>query len=259
MDRPVAQAGIPEIAWLAVTTRQNRKRGLFRSLGAGIGRALAAGFVQTEIKNAPLALRRELQKRATAEAADIVRADMPEALFCADRMTNLDYALSLRKDSGLMLEFGVYKGGTITHAARSCPDETIYGFDSFQGLPEQWHGKRFSRSNFDRGGALPEVPGNVRLIKGWFDETLPTFLQQNPGPVSFVHIDCDLYSSTAFVLAALQDRLSEHCVVVFDEFFNYHGFRLHEYKAFYEFIERSRRSFSFASFSGEQVTVVLGK
>jgi hypothetical protein len=46
-------------------------------------------------------------------------------------------------------------------------------------------------------------------------------------------------------------------VIVFDEFFGYHGFKEHEYRAFHEFIAESGRKFRFASYSGAQATVVL--
>ena len=207
-----------------------RRRGILHSLLNGLGRALQVGFVQAEVKDPALALRRELQRRATLETADIVERDMVDALYCSDRFANLDYALSLRPKAGMILEFGVYKGATITHIAKNCPDERVFGFDSFQGLPEEWKGKRYSRHNFDVAGNLPKVPGNVALIPGWFNETVPPFLAQNAGSVSLLHIDCDLYSSTQYVLTALKDRLQPGAVIVFDEFFNYHGFRLHEYQ-----------------------------
>jgi predicted O-methyltransferase YrrM len=223
----------------------------------GAGRALKVGAVQAEVKDSALSLRRELQRRATMEAADIVARDMPDALFCADRLANLDYALSLRGQNGLILEFGVYRGASITHIAERCPGETIYGFDSFRGLPDQWRGKRFSPDNFNLQGALPKVPANVRLLAGWFQETLPPFLAANQETVSFLHVDCDLYDSTAYVLGALRERLAEGAVLVFDEFFNYHGFRLHEFRAFHEFIAETGRNFTYASYAGQQVTVVL--
>ena len=52
----------------------------------------------------------------------------------------------------------------------------------------------------------PEVRSNVRLYKGWFEQTIPEFLaqqQQQQGQrlrVGFVHMDCDIYSSTKFAL-----------------------------------------------------------
>jgi predicted O-methyltransferase YrrM len=209
------------------------------------------------LRRPEFALRRELQRRATLEAADIVARDMPDAMFCADRLVNLDYALGL-KPPGLMLEFGVYKGETITFIAGKCPEERIYGFDSFHGLPEHWSGNRFSYKNFDRRGVLPKVPQNVELVSGWFNETVPPFLAAHPGPVGFVHVDCDIYSSTRTVLTALNGRLAPNAVIVFDEFFNYHGYRQHEHRAFFEFVAETGRAYRFVSFSGQQAAVVLG-
>jgi hypothetical protein len=179
-------------------------------------------------------------------------------MFCEGRFANLDYALSQRKPgTGLILEFGVFKGATIRRIADSCAGEKVFGFDSFRGLPERWVGSRNASTTMDVGGNLPSVPSNVTLIAGWFDDTLPKFLGQNPGPVGFLHIDCDIYSSTKTVFDALKDRLAPGCVIVFDEFFGYHGFKRHEYRAFHEFIAETGRSFRFVSYTGAQATAVL--
>lgn len=238
-----------------MASSRNRVVKLLRSIVPGFVRPLAQ-TADLALRRPEFSLRRELQRRAASEAADIVAADMPEALFCADRFVNLQYAVSLKRP-GLILEFGVFRGRTITHLAELCPRERIFGFDSFRGLPEHWTGNRFSDRNFDRKGALPKVPDNVELVQGWFDETLPGFLAAHPEPAGLVHIDCDIYSSTRYVLTALRDRLQPGCVIVFDEFFNYHGFRQHEYRAFHEFIAEMRRPFRFVSFSGQQASVVL--
>ncbi len=208
------------------------------------------------VRRPEFALRRELQTRATREAADIVQSEMPDALYCKNRFVNLEYALSLRPP-GLLLEFGVYKGETITHIASLSPSARVYGFDSFRGLPEHWKGNRFSYKNFDRSGELPKVPGNVQLVAGLFEDTLPSFLDRHSDPIGFVHIDCDIYSSTKYVLTTLNDRLARGCVVVFDEFFNYPGFQQHERRAFREFIAETGRSHQFVSYSGHQATTVI--
>jgi predicted O-methyltransferase YrrM len=202
------------------------------------------------------ALRRELQERATREAADVVQNEMPEALFCGTRFVNLEYALTHRRP-GLILEFGVAGGKSINHLARLCQDERLYGFDSFQGLPEHWAGNRFSYRNFSQKGVMPSVPPNVELIAGWFNETLPGFLEKHPEQVGFLHVDCDIYSSTQYVLATLKERLGPGCVIVFDEFFNYPGWRQHEYRAFHKFIAEAGRKHTFVSYCGQQAAVVL--
>ena len=217
-----------------------------------------AGVVDFFTAKRQLALRSELLKRATKEAADLVTSDMPTAQFCNDKLTHLEFLMK-GVHQGLILEFGVYKGTTINHLAKLCPDREIYGFDSFEGLPEDWVGNRYSRRNFDRKGMAPKVLSNVKLVKGLFDATLPGFLEEHQGPIAFLHIDCDIYSSTDTVLRATENRLVEGSIIAFDEFFNYHGWRLHEYKAFNEFIERTGYSFEYLGFSGTEVSVRITK
>ena len=79
------------------------------------------------------------------------------------------------------------------------------------------------------------MPDNVTLIKGWFNETLPAFLATNQGDVAFLHVDCDLYSSTKCIFDLLAGRIKSGTVIVFDEFWNYPAWQQHEIKAFEEF------------------------
>ena len=67
------------------------------------------------------ALRNELQRRATLAAADFVTTRMPDALYCGGKLDLLTYALRMAPP-GLAVEFGVFKGTTITHLARKAPD-----------------------------------------------------------------------------------------------------------------------------------------
>ena len=106
----------------------------------------------------------------------------------------------IRHKDGLHLEFGVYKGDSINHFAELAPDVTWYGFNSFEGLPEAWT-LGAKTGAFSIGGNLPPVRGNVRLTKGFFEDTLPGFVAQHPGAkIALLHIDCDLYSSTVTIL-----------------------------------------------------------
>lgn len=136
---------------------------------------------------------------------------------------------------GLWLEFGVYEGGTINFLASLRPDVTLWGFDSFEGLPEQWNGV-VPKGHFNLGGNLPPVASNVRLVKGWFDQTLPGFLREHSEQIAFLHIDSDLYSSARTVLTHCAPRLRSGSIIVFDELLNYPGYEQHELKAFQEFL-----------------------
>ena len=157
---------------------------------------------------------------------------------------------------GLVLEFGVARAVTINFIANRT-QATVYGFDSFKGLPEDWR-VDFKKGAFRRSD-LPDVNPNVELVVGWFDETLPEFVLSHPGPVSFLHVDCDLYSSTKTVLDHLEPRILPGAVIVFDEYFNYVGWRAHEWKAFREFIARSGRTYRYfgAAPTHQQVGVVI--
>jgi len=103
------------------------------------------------------------------------------------------------------------------------------------------------------------VPANVRLHPGWFENSLPEFLGGETGPLRFVNIDCDLYSSTRTVLDLLAPRIATGAVIVFDEFIGYDTWRDDEYKAFHEAAERFGWTYEVLCFSfmTKQVAVKL--
>ena len=160
---------------------------------------------------------------------------------------------------GLFLEFGVRKGDSINRLAELRPDIRWHGFDSFEGLPEK--GRPGSREGmFDVGGVLPPVRDNVTLIKGFFAATLPHFIAEHRSErVAFLHVDCDLYSSTKTVFDQLGHLLRPGCIIVFDEYFNHPGWQDGEYKAFAEYVAKTGRPFEYIGYvrTGAQVAVRL--
>ena len=137
--------------------------------------------------------------------------------------------------TGLFLECGVNSGFTVNLIAAAVAPRIVHGFDSFEGLPEDWTGYRFARGAFSRNGSLPQVAGNVQLHKGYFDAVLGPFLAAQKSDISFVHMDCDLYSSTRDVLTACAPYIRTGTIMVFDEFMNYPGWQQHEFRALSEF------------------------
>jgi hypothetical protein len=177
---------------------------------------------------------------AAVSSAEYAIEHMSGVRRCGSNFELLSVALAAVSLQGLFLEFGVYSGTTINRIAVQRPHDTIYGFDSFAGLPERW------RDGFPKGmfalaeGELPAVRPNVELVKGWFDATLPAFCAAHTGQkAAFIHIDCDIYSSTQTILAQLKPCIAPGTVIVFDEYFNYPGWKKHEYKAFREFCSSS--------------------
>jgi len=202
---------------------------------------------------------RERAIRALAKSVDYIEEHMPDALGFDTQKQILAYSVSETKVSGHYLEFGVFSGGTIRYLARLRPEQAFHGFDSFEGLPEAWSGFNLGRSAFAKGGRMPRVPRNVTLHKGWFSETLPKWRQEFGGPVAFVHVDCDLYSSTRDVLDQLADRLQAGTVIVFDEYFNYPNWERHEFKAWQEFVEQHQVQFDYLAYARQQVAVRINR
>ena len=162
----------------------------------------------------------------------------------------LSFAIDKAPRHGLYCEFGVHQGETITHIAGCLSGQQIssqvHGFDSFEGLPDDWFlGRKAGR--FSLGGNLPPVPDNVTLHKGWFSDTLPPFVAQHDGPAAFLHIDADLYSSAKTILDTFYEgrKIVAGTVIVFDEYFNYPGWQQHEYKAWKEFAESRGVAFEY--------------
>ena len=153
--------------------------------------------------------------------------------------TLLERMTRLSPKDGLILEFGVFSGSTINRIS-TVTNKTVYGFDSFEGLPEDWV------SGMNKGYFkcdLPEVNSNVELVVGWFNETLEGFLQNHDEKIAFCHVDCDLYSSTKYILDTLKTRFQPGTNLLFDELANYNGYENHEYKAFIEFLSEENNEY----------------
>ncbi|MEM7540058.1 MAG: class I SAM-dependent methyltransferase [Pseudomonadota bacterium] len=200
----------------------------------------------------------ELQNRARADSADYVMSRMAEAIICRGQDELFAYCAKQTNRDGLCLEFGVATGSSIRKLAKLFGGTTIYGFDTFEGLPEDWAGTTESQGKFKREG-LPKVPANVQLQQGLFDQTLPAFLVAEHDPVRFIHVDCDLYSSTATIFSNLAKRIVPGTVIVFDEYFNYPNWQAHEFKAFQQYVASHQIQYRYLAFTarGGSVGVLI--
>ena len=158
---------------------------------------------------------------------------------------------------GLILEFGVRNGHTIHHIAEMFPERIIYGFDSFEGLPEAWHEE--AAGSYSACGRLPKVPENVAFQVGWFDKTLPSFKQVNKSPIAFMNVDCDLYSATKTIFDELDAQIVPGTVIVFDEYVINKTWREDEFKAFQEWVAMNKVKYEYvaASFFTKQTAVKI--
>lgn len=231
---------------------------MFRKLASRIKRDIITRVINLATETAGKSILFERHRRALSSTVDYVEEHMYQVDSYVSKTELLTKAFQCADVSGdrLVCEFGVWRGDTINHIAKMTTKE-VFGFDSFEGLPERWWGV------FDQGyfavAKLPKVGKNVSLIKGWFNKTLPAFLEQHRGLIGFLHIDSDLYSSAKTVFELLEPKLKPGAVIVFDEYFNYPGWKQGEYKAFMEFLEKTGYAFEFIGYNRneEQVAVIL--
>lgn len=199
-----------------------------------------------------------IQRRALESTVDYINKNMTNIQSVKNKFQVIDYALSkISNKKGLILEFGVYKCETINYIAKRLSNLKIFGFDSFEGLPENW------RDGFPKGtfslNEIPNVEDNVVLIKGWFEKSIPDFKIKNQDDIVFLHIDCDLYSSTKTIFNNLNNQIKKGTVIVFDEYFNYPGWENGEFKAFQEFVKDNDIQYSYLTYNklNEQVAIII--
>jgi O-methyltransferase len=142
----------------------------------------------------------------------------------------------LDKKEVLYMEFGVASGSSFFWWMKknTNPDSAFRGFDTFEGLPEDWGGFKKGAMAFDQ----KEVTDNrAEFIRGIFQESLHPFIESNKGLLQnkskIIHLDADLFSSTIFVLSQLYPYLKKGDIIFFDEF----NVANHEFLAFKIFTE----------------------
>ena len=151
------------------------------------------------------------------------------------------------------LEFGVYEGYSINYFSKLLKDKdsNLYGFDSFEGLPESWRNfiNVYPSNHFNVDGKIPfSKDSRVSFIKGWFNSTLPEFLNINKEKLTnsdylLVHMDADIYSSTLYVLTLLA-QIPKDLYCIFDELPG------EESRALYDFITSYGMECEFLGFTG---------
>lgn len=132
------------------------------------------------------------------------------------------------------LEFGVASGASIKWWVENYanPDSMFIGYDTFEGLPEDWS-TEFKKGYFDQKGKFPEVnDSRCSFRKGVFQHSLRDSLSDIDFSKQLVlHLDADLYSSTLFVLTTLAPYFKPGDIILFDEF----GGPIDEFKAWLDF------------------------
>ena len=147
---------------------------------------------------------------------------------------------------GNYFEFGVWNGKSMEvfwkalgyAASGERKDWRLFGFDSFEGLPEPegaadahpFVGKgAFKSSGVDQVSASLTKAGipadRVKLVAGFYENSLTPELKASLGltKASVVNIDVDYYSSTMTVLNWIESLLFDGSIVYFDDILFYNG------------------------------------
>lgn len=156
----------------------------------------------------------------------------------SDRFALFDFAIArVHGDEPVYLEFGVYRGRSMRHWATALrqPRARLVGFDSFEGLPEDWQHETAQGAFYV--GEPPAIDDpRVTFVVGRFERTLEHWAPP-PHDQLVANVDCDLYSSTKVVLDWLSPHLRPGDLVYFDDLLG----RDHEWRALREWREGAGR------------------
>ena len=198
-----------------------------------------------------------LMRRAVEKSADYAEENMQKAVIFTDNYKAhiWDCAISKLTIDGYLAEFGVFKGESINYLAKSVSPKTIFGFDSFRGLEEDFS-IDFAKGGFNQNGIAPNVENNVVLVEGSFSDSLPKWLNENDGVFSFINIDCDTYKSTSTVLNLLgPERIVPGTLIAFDEYFGFPGWENEEFKAWKDYCNAHGVKYRYVAMCQMQVLV----
>ena len=166
---------------------------------------------------------------------------------------------------GQILEFGTFGGRTLNQFAYWLPNKTIYGFDSWQGLPEKFND--LPAGHFAQ--PLPDVLPNCKLVQGWFgarpeqdqsgiaEFTAQKFADAHKEPIALLHLDADLYSSTKTVLNAFSAHIVSGTVILFNEYWNHPTWKNHEFRAWQEHCKAHGVKYEYIGYASDHQEVAI--
>ena len=185
----------------------------------------------------------------TAVGCEIIDHDGP----VSDRIRdNLIGSVKSHSIDGEWAEFGVKNCWSFNHIREHMPAEkTLHGFDTFEGLPEEWDIglKGPHPAGILKAKKIPKDNESKKYWVGLFTDQIPQYRKHNYDNMAFVHIDGDLYSSCNDVLYGLNDRIVPGTVLVFDDFMmfetcdpkKWHNIWNHECRSLIEWCDANNR------------------
>tara|TARA_B110000977_G_C11089332_1_gene496089 strand:+ start:142 stop:810 length:669 start_codon:yes stop_codon:yes gene_type:complete len=139
--------------------------------------------------------------------------------------------IEMDETDGDYCEFGCFTGASLTHSLRITSGKEFfkkkifYGFDSFEGFPEEAHkiykSEDFSADYNEVKKIEKNSKGRCKIIRGFFEESLTdNLIKKNISKISLAFIDCDLALSSIPVFLFIKDRLVNGSFIIIDDYFN---------------------------------------
>ena len=184
-----------------------------------------------------LTLQKKINDNLVEETFDNFKEHFKKSLILDDTWDVREYAIKTavsndKNNEFYNLEFGVYQGTSANYFSKYV--KKLYAFDGFQGLKEDWLGTNQMKGSVDLNKKVPKLNSNVEPIVGWVEDTLEDFLEKHNLKINFVHLDMDTYNPTKFTLERIKPYLVKNAIILFDELYNYPGWKNGEYKALME-------------------------
>ena len=161
--------------------------------------------------------------------------ELPQIHF--NRWALFDTAVARADRRRPMYEFGVWMGNSFRYLIDSFPNG--YGFDTFEGLPETWHG--LPQGTYTSFGQVPNILG-AEFITGDFRDTLPGFFAEARPKAGLINFDADLYSSTITALTHAAPVIDDKTILIFDELIVNRNWEQDEFRALMEFCDNNNLS-----------------
>ena len=153
------------------------------------------------------------------------------------------------------LEFGVYLGKSTNYFSKFV--NKFYCFDSFEGLREDYVGTDMPKGSFNLNKKIPNLNSNVEPIIGWVEDTLDYFLKKHNPKINFIHLDMDNYIPTKFTLEKIKPYLVKNSTLIFDQLYNYQGWKNGEFKALMEVFKEDDFKFKAFNLYGKQCVIQI--
>ena len=135
--------------------------------------------------------------------------------------------IKLDSIQGDYIEFGIFKGKSLYHSVKTAKkinaekNITFWGLDSFEGFPVENHefykAKNFKASKSKVKKSFNKYK-NVKIIDGYFEDTLSSDELQNIENISFAFIDCDIYESAQVAFNFIKSKMTRGGFIMIDDF-----------------------------------------